>query len=77
MALCTVGVYGSSCETNELGMYLMIILSNDVLSFGGFSISSLNALVSIGGIFSFCFSAFSTGFILWNPSIKSPCISLS
>ncbi len=35
MALCIVGVYGSSCDTNELGMYLMIIFSNDVLSFGG------------------------------------------
>lgn len=77
MALWTVGVYGSSCDTNELGMYLMMIFSNDVLSFGGFSISSRKALVSIGGIFSFCFSAFSTGFILWNPSIRSPCVSLS
>ena len=77
MALCMVGVYGSSCETNELGMYLMIIFSNDVLSFGGFSINSLKALVSIGGIFSFCFSAFSTGFILWNPSIRFPSASLS
>ncbi len=77
MALCMVGVYGSSCDTNALGMYLIMMFSNDVLSFGGFSINSRKALVIMGGIFSFCFSAFNTGFILWNPSIRSPCASLS
>ncbi len=77
MALWIVGVYGSSCDTNALGMYLIMMFSNEVLSFGGFSISSRKALVIIGGIFWFCFSAFKNGFILWNPSIRSPCSSLS